>query len=120
MTRAVIKIGELVDDAVAKGAKLLLGGKRLNRPGSYFPPTVLADVPDNADMINEEIFGPVVSMQSFDDEAEAIAKANDTVSGIVAERTVAASIGWSAPAITPPLTSTRWRAMRSCQRASIG
>ncbi len=82
--KAVIKIGELVDDAVAKGAKLLLGGKRLNRPGSYFPPTVLADVPDNADMINEEIFGPVVSMQSFDDEAEAIAKANDTEYGLAA------------------------------------
>jgi succinate-semialdehyde dehydrogenase/glutarate-semialdehyde dehydrogenase len=82
--KAVIKIGELVDDAVAKGAKLLLGGKRLNRPGSYFPPTVLADVPDNADMIREEIFGPVVSMQSFDDEAVAIAKANDTEYGLAA------------------------------------
>ena len=82
--KAVIKIGELVDDAVAKGGKLLLGGKRLNRPGSYFPPTVVADVPDNADMIKEEIFGPVVSLQSFDDEAVAIAKANDTEYGLAA------------------------------------
>jgi len=82
--KAVIKIGELVDDAIAKGAKLLLGGQRLNRPGFYYPPTVLADVPDNADMIKEEIFGPVVSLQSFDDEAEAIRKANDTEYGLAA------------------------------------
>jgi succinate-semialdehyde dehydrogenase/glutarate-semialdehyde dehydrogenase len=57
--KSVAKIAELVDDAIAKGAKLLLGGQRLNRPGYYYPPTVLADVPDNADMIKEEIFGPV-------------------------------------------------------------
>ena len=82
--KAVIKIGELVDDAVAKGGKLLLGGQRLNRPGSYYPPTVVVDVPDNADMIKEEIFGPVVSLQSFDDEAEAIRKANDTEYGLAA------------------------------------
>ena len=82
--KAVAKIAELVDDAVAKGAKVLLGGQRLNRPGYYYPPTVLADVPDHADMIKEEIFGPVVSMQSFDDEAEAIRKANDTEYGLAA------------------------------------
>ncbi len=56
MKRPSLKIAELVDDAVAKGGKLLLGGQRLNRPGYYYPPTVLADVPDNADMIREEIF----------------------------------------------------------------
>jgi succinate-semialdehyde dehydrogenase/glutarate-semialdehyde dehydrogenase len=82
--KSVAKIAELVDDAVAKGAKVLLGGQRLNRPGYYYPPTVLADVPDNADMIKEEIFGPVVSMQSFEDEAEAIRKANDTEYGLAA------------------------------------
>ena len=82
--KSVAKIASLVDDAVAKGAKVLLGGQRLNRPGYYYPPTVLADVPDNADMIKEEIFGPVVSMQSFTDEAEAIAKANDTEYGLAA------------------------------------
>ncbi|HSS14890.1 MAG TPA: aldehyde dehydrogenase family protein, partial [Rhizomicrobium sp.] len=82
--KSVAKIAELVDDAVAKGAKLLLGGQRLNRPGYYYPPTVLADVPDHADMMKEEIFGPVVSLQSFDDEAEAIRKANDTEYGLAA------------------------------------
>ena len=69
---------------MAKGAKLLLGGQRLNRPGYYYPPTVMADVPDNADMMKEEIFGPVVSLQSFEDEAEAIRKANDTEYGLAA------------------------------------
>jgi succinate-semialdehyde dehydrogenase/glutarate-semialdehyde dehydrogenase len=82
--KSVAKIAELVDDAVTKGAKLLLGGQRLNRPGYYYPPTVLADVPDNADMMKEEIFGPVVSLQSFEDEAEAIRKANDTEYGLAA------------------------------------
>ncbi len=82
--KSVAKIAELVDDAVAKGAKLLLGGQRLNRPGYYYPPTVLADVPDNATMMKDEIFGPVVSLQSFDDEAEAIRKANDTEYGLAA------------------------------------
>ena len=83
--KSVVKIAvELVDDAVAKGGKLLLGGQRLNRPGFYYPPTVVADVPDNADMLREEIFGPVVSMQSFTDEAEAIRKANDTEYGLAA------------------------------------
>ena len=82
--KSVAKIAELVDDAVAKGAKLLLGGQRLNRPGYYYPPTVLSDVPDNADMMKEEIFGPVVSLQSFEDEAEAIRKANDTEYGLAA------------------------------------
>ena len=82
--KSVAKIAELVDDAVAKGAKLLLGGQRLNRPGYYYPPTVLSDVPDNADMMKEEIFGPVVSLQSFTDEAEAIRKANDTEYGLAA------------------------------------
>lgn len=82
--KSVAKIAELVDDAVAKGAKILLGGQRLNRPGYYYPPTVLADVPDNAEMIHDEIFGPVVALQAFDDEDTAIAKANDTEYGLAA------------------------------------
>jgi succinate-semialdehyde dehydrogenase/glutarate-semialdehyde dehydrogenase len=82
--KAVIKIAELVDDAVAKGGKLLLGGQRLNRPGYYYPPTVIADVPDNADLLNEEIFGPVVAIQPFDSDEEAIKKANNTEYGLAA------------------------------------
>ena len=82
--KAVIKIDELVNDAVAKGGRLLLGGQRLNRPGYYYPPTVIADVPDNAALLREEIFGPVVALQCFDSDEEAIAKANNTEYGLAA------------------------------------
>ena len=82
--KAVAKITELVDDAVAKGGKILLGGTRLNRPGSYYPATVIADVPDNARLWKEEIFGPVVAIQAFDSEDDVIAKANDTELGLAA------------------------------------
>ncbi|HWF65085.1 MAG TPA: NAD-dependent succinate-semialdehyde dehydrogenase, partial [Rhizomicrobium sp.] len=82
--KAVLKIAQLVEDAVSKGGKLLLGGQRLNRPGYYYPPTVIADVPDNADLLNEEIFGPVVALQAFDSDEEAIAKANATEYGLAA------------------------------------
>ncbi len=80
--KAVAKIAELVEDAVAKGGKLLLGGTRLNRPGSYYPATVIADVPDNARVWKEEIFGPVAVIQPFDSDDEVIAKANDTELGL--------------------------------------
>jgi succinate-semialdehyde dehydrogenase/glutarate-semialdehyde dehydrogenase len=82
--KAVKKITELVDDAAAKGAKILLGGTRLNRPGFYYPATVIADVPDNARLLKEEIFGPVVAIQPFDGDDEAIRKANDTEYGLAA------------------------------------
>ena len=82
--KAVEKITELVEDAVAKGAKLLLGGTMLNRPGTYYPATVIADVPDNARLLKEEIFGPVVALQAFDSDAQMIARANDTEYGLTA------------------------------------
>ena len=82
--KAVKKIAELVDDAVAKGAKVLLGGTRLNRPGYFYPATVLTDVPDNARMLKEEIFGPVVAIQAFDSDEDAIRRANDTEYGLAA------------------------------------
>jgi succinate-semialdehyde dehydrogenase/glutarate-semialdehyde dehydrogenase len=82
--RAIDKIDSLVKDAVAKGAKVLLGGQRLDRPGYYYPPTVLGDVPDNAQLLKEEIFGPVVALLAFDTEQEAIARANDTEFGLAA------------------------------------
>jgi succinate-semialdehyde dehydrogenase/glutarate-semialdehyde dehydrogenase len=82
--KAVNKIADLVDDAVAKGAKRLLGGARLNRPGYFYPATVLGDVPDNARLLKEEIFGPVVAIQAFDSDEEAIRRANDTEYGLAA------------------------------------
>ena len=80
--KAIDKISMLVDDAVAKGGKLLLGGARLNRPGTFYPTTVIADVPSNARLLKEEIFGPVVAIQPFDTVQEAITIANNTEFGL--------------------------------------
>src|SRR6187549_779700 len=78
------KVIELVDDAVQKGAKVLVGGKLPDGPGFFYPATVLTNVPDSAKMLNEEIFGPVASIQTFKTEDEAIKRANDTEYGLVA------------------------------------
>ena len=78
------KVVELVDDAVQRGAKILTGGKLPEGPGFFYPATVLDYVPDGAKMLNEEIFGPVASIQTFKSEDEAIKRANDTEYGLVA------------------------------------
>jgi succinate-semialdehyde dehydrogenase / glutarate-semialdehyde dehydrogenase len=78
------KVVELVDDAVGKGAKILTGGKALGGKGFFYPATVLTNVPDHAKMLNEEIFGPVASLQTFKSEDEVIRRANDTEYGLVA------------------------------------
>jgi succinate-semialdehyde dehydrogenase/glutarate-semialdehyde dehydrogenase len=78
------KVVELVDDAVGKGAKILTGGKAPGGKGFFYPATVLANVPDTAKMLNEEIFGPVASLQTFKSEDEVIRRANDTEYGLVA------------------------------------
>jgi succinate-semialdehyde dehydrogenase/glutarate-semialdehyde dehydrogenase len=69
---------------VAKGAKVLVGGGPLDGRGYFFQPTVLADVPDEARLLDEEIFGPVAPVKGFASEDEAIAAANDTEYGLVA------------------------------------
>jgi succinate-semialdehyde dehydrogenase/glutarate-semialdehyde dehydrogenase len=63
-------------DAVAKGAKLLTGGERIGASGNFWKPTVLADVPQDARVFNDEPFGPVAALRSFDSLEEAIAEAN--------------------------------------------
>src|ERR1700694_5607849 len=78
------KVVHLVADAVKKGAKVLTGGKAPEGPGFFYPATVLTNVPDNAQMLREEIFGPVASIQTFKSEEEAIKRANDTEYGLVA------------------------------------
>jgi succinate-semialdehyde dehydrogenase / glutarate-semialdehyde dehydrogenase len=78
------KVIELVDDAVAKGAKVLTGGKTPEGKGFFYPATVITNVSDDAKMLNEEIFGPVASIQTFTSEDEAIRRANDTEYGLVA------------------------------------
>jgi len=78
------KVQELVDDAVGKGAKCVVGGSAREGRGYFYEPTVLANVPDDAALLKEEIFGPVAPVKSFDSEEEAIAAANDTEYGLVA------------------------------------
>ncbi|WP_020142718.1 NAD-dependent succinate-semialdehyde dehydrogenase [Terracoccus sp. 273MFTsu3.1] len=78
------KVSALVDDAVAKGAKVLVGGSAPKGAGWFYSPTVLADVPTDADMAREEIFGPVAPVTTFRTDAEAIRLANDTEYGLVA------------------------------------
>ncbi|CAA9486322.1 MAG: Succinate-semialdehyde dehydrogenase [NAD(P)+] [uncultured Solirubrobacteraceae bacterium] len=78
------KVDELVQDAVAKGARLLCGGERVAGPGHFYKPTVLVDVPAGARLLEEEVFGPVAPIRAFASEDEAIAAANDTEFGLVA------------------------------------
>jgi succinate-semialdehyde dehydrogenase / glutarate-semialdehyde dehydrogenase len=78
------KVAELVEDAAGRGAKVLVGGERLDGPGYFYAPTVVTDVPDSARMLREEIFGPVAPVKGFRSEDEAIAAANDTEFGLVA------------------------------------
>src|SRR6202521_2085238 len=72
------KVVSLVADAVKKGAKVLTGGKASDGPGYFYPATVLTGVSDGAAMLNEEIFGPVASIQSFRSEDEVIRRREDT------------------------------------------
>jgi len=82
--KAVKRLQHLVDDAVAKGATLRTGGKAPERAGHYFEPTVLDNVPTNADIASTEIFGPVAAITRFKTQAEVIEKANDTEFGLAA------------------------------------
>ena len=81
---AVTRITDLVTDATDRGARLLSGGKPLDRDGFYFPPTVLDSVPPDAKITREEIFGPVAAITAFVTEDEAIAAANATDFGLIA------------------------------------
>ena len=98
------KVAELVDDAVGKGAKALTGGKAVEGAGSFYEPTVLSPVPDDARLLREEIFGPVAPVATFSTEEEAIASANDTEYGLVAY----------------VYTSDIKRALRVCEKLETG
>ncbi len=80
--KAADAVMRLIDDAVAKGARVLLGGRRSALGGSYIEPTILADVTAEMELFHCEIFGPVAPLFRFRDEAEAIAIANDTPFGL--------------------------------------
>lgn len=77
-------VQELVDDAVAKGATVAVGGQAPGGPGNFYPATVLVGVPAGARILKEEVFGPVAPIVGFDTEEQGIAAANDTEYGLAA------------------------------------
>jgi succinate-semialdehyde dehydrogenase/glutarate-semialdehyde dehydrogenase len=97
----------MIDDAVTQGARLVCGGQRWGDKGTFLAPTILADVPDRAGCMNEEIFAPIAAIVPFDDEAAVISKANDTEYGLAAY------------AFTNNLQRT-WRLAESLEAGTIG
>src|SRR5262249_26291780 len=82
---ALAKVEEHVGDAVARGARLLCGGRRPDDlRGWFYAPTLLADVPDDALVMREETFGPVLPVRAVKDDAEALARMNDSRYGLTA------------------------------------
>ncbi|MGH6678932.1 MAG: aldehyde dehydrogenase family protein, partial [Bradyrhizobium sp.] len=81
---AVAKMERHIADAVARGARVVTGGKRHPAGTLFFEPTLLTGLPDDALLMREETFGPVAALSVFDTEDEVIARANDTEYGLVA------------------------------------
>ncbi|MFF0697938.1 NAD-dependent succinate-semialdehyde dehydrogenase [Streptomyces tendae] len=82
--RRLAAMERLTADAVARGAKVLTGGERLDRPGYYFAPTVLTEVPEDSELMSEEPFGPLAPIVPFSDLDEALAAANALPYGLAA------------------------------------
>ncbi|MDQ4033188.1 MAG: NAD-dependent succinate-semialdehyde dehydrogenase [Actinomycetota bacterium] len=98
------KVQHLVDDAITRGARALVGGEPVDGPGYFYRPTVLAGVPPDAEMARTEIFGPVAPITPFTDEDEVLATANGT------------SFGLASYVYTEDLR----RALRVCERLECG
>jgi succinate-semialdehyde dehydrogenase / glutarate-semialdehyde dehydrogenase len=79
---AVEKVEEHIQDAVSRGARVLTGGKRHTLGGTFFEPTVLANVPADAKVAREETFGPLAPLFRFETDEEAVRLANDTEFGL--------------------------------------
>ncbi len=78
------KVADLVADAVGRGATVRCGGEQVGERGYFYAPTVLTEVPEDARLLAEEVFGPVAPVVTFDDDDQAVALANDTEFGLVA------------------------------------
>jgi succinate-semialdehyde dehydrogenase/glutarate-semialdehyde dehydrogenase len=98
------KVADLVEDAIRRGATAVVGGHKREGAGYFYQPTVLTDIPDDAELLQEEIFGPVAPVKGFTDEDEAIAAANNTEYGLVAY----------------VYTNDLKRALRVCERLETG
>ncbi len=98
------KVSELVADAVDRGGRCLTGGEPVDGPGYFYAPTVLVDLPADARVLHEEVFGPVAPIVGFETEDEAIAAANGTEFGLVAY----------------VYTRDLKRALRVCERLEVG
>jgi succinate-semialdehyde dehydrogenase / glutarate-semialdehyde dehydrogenase len=98
------KVADLVQDAIGRGASAVVGGHKRDGAGYFYQPTVLTDIPDDAELLQEEIFGPVAPVKGFTDEDEAIAAANNTEYGLVAY----------------VFTNDLKRALRVCERLETG
>jgi succinate-semialdehyde dehydrogenase/glutarate-semialdehyde dehydrogenase len=98
------KVAGLVQDAIGRGATAVVGGQKRDGAGYFYEPTVLTDIPDDAELLQEEIFGPVAPVKGFTDEDEAIAAANNTEYGLVAY----------------VYTNDLKRALRVCERLETG
>jgi succinate-semialdehyde dehydrogenase/glutarate-semialdehyde dehydrogenase len=98
------KVSDLVQDAIGRGAHAVVGGQARDGAGYFYNPTVLTDIPDDAELLQEEIFGPVAPVKGFSDEDEAVAAANDTEYGLVAY----------------VFTNDLKRALRVCERLETG
>lgn len=83
---AAHRVSSIVDEARAAGARVMTGGSfvRTESGGHFYPPTVLTDVPDGTRILRDEVFGPVVTIETFDSEADAVKRANDTPYGLAA------------------------------------
>ena len=82
--QAIVDINRLVQSALSGGARATTGGSPMGGTGYFYPPTVLTDVPADAEILDHEIFGPVAPIVTFDEEADAVDLANDTEYGLVA------------------------------------
>lgn len=82
--RAVAKVEAQVQDALDRGAQLVIGGSRHHSGPLFFEPTLLSDVPQDATVMHEETFGPVAAVMTFDTEEEVVRRANDSEYGLVA------------------------------------